>query len=198
VKDVVVIETGTANLASVLAALRRVGASPAVSRDPDLIRCTDRVVIPGVGAFGAAMAVLTQSGVDDAVRERVAAGRPLLAICLGLQLLAERSDESPGVAGLGVVRSAVRRLPEEVRVPQFGWNRVVAGAPAGLVKSGYAYFANSYVIEDVDQSWQATYATHGVRFVASLQRGAQLACQFHPELSGEWGSALLAAWCSTC
>lgn len=195
--SVAVVDTGTANQASILAALRRVGAAPVVTRDADTALRADRVVIPGVGAFGAAMATLRDSGVDAALVERISSGRPLLAICLGLQLLAAASAESPGVSGLGVLRSAVQRLPAGVRVPQLGWNQVISSG-GGLVRDGYAYFANSYVVTDVEPSWQAAFADHGVRFVASLQRGSQLACQFHPELSGRWGHQLLADWCAAC
>lgn len=196
--SVAVVDTGTANQASILAALRRVGAAPVVVRDADVVLRADRVVIPGVGAFAAAMTTLRDRGLDAALRERIASGRSLLAICLGLQLLADGSEESPGVRGLGVLRATVQRLPNDVRVPQLGWNQVMPVGSGGLVSEGYAYFANSYVVAEAEPLWQPTFAEHGMRFVASMQRGPQLACQFHPELSGLWGHRLLADWCAAC
>jgi len=193
-----VVETGSANLASVLAALRRLGASPQLVQDADAIRRADRLVLPGVGAFGAVMSRLHVLGVAEALRERIESGRPLLAICLGFQVLAATSLESPGVAGLGVLDTVVRRLPSGVRVPQLGWNTVTASRKGCLVEGGHAYFANSYCIDAADASWTPSYTEHGVRMVAAVERGAQLACQFHPELSGRWGVDLLNRWWTRC
>lgn len=195
--DVAVVDTGIANQASIFAALVRIGATPVMVTDPDALRRAPRVVLPGVGAFAPGMAMLRRHGVDSALRERMNNGGSILAICLGMQLLAESSDEAPGVAGIGAIGGAVRRLPPQTRVPQIGWNQVVPAQP-GLVKAGCAFFANSYVLDDVDPSWQPAFAEHGRRFVAAAQRGAQLACQFHPELSGRWGQQLLADWCAAC
>ena len=193
-----VLDTGSANLASVLAALRRIGASPTVIRDADSVARADRLVLPGVGAFGAVMSRLRALDVVDALVERIDAGRPLLTICLGFQVLAAASAESPGVDGLGTVASAVRRFPASVRVPQLGWNCVTPSRTDGLVRAGHAFFANSYYIDQVDGGWSASYAEHGVRFVAAAERGPQLACQFHPELSGRWGADLLERWRARC
>lgn len=192
-----VIETGSANLASVLAAFRRLGVDVARTRDPGVVRAADRVVLPGVGAFGDVMRRLAERGLVEAIGERVRAGRPILAICLGLQVLTRESEESPGVAGLGVLSNMVRRFPPSAKVPQLGWNRVT---PDGdwLVKTGHAYFANSYRLDVGDAEWNTTWATHGAPFVAALQRGPQLACQFHPELSGAWGASLLQRWFASC
>lgn len=193
-RDVVVVGTSVANIASVLAALRRAGAQPVVSLEPAAIAGAERVVLPGVGAFGAAMGALRQARVADVVAERVEVGRPLLAICLGLQLLAEGSEESPGVAGLGVVPGVARRFPPVVRVPQLGWNRVRPGPGAAWIEAGSAYFANSYRIDTAPPGWSCATAEHGGPFIAALERGPVLACQFHPELSGAWGAALIRRW----
>ena len=195
--DVAVVDTGIANQASIFAAFVRIGAAPTLVEDPDVLRRAPRVVLPGVGAFGPGMATLRRRGLDTALRERLGNGGAILAVCLGMQLLAERSDEAPGVGGLGAIRVVVHRLQGSVRVPQLGWNRVEPTGP-GLVRRGDAFFANSYVLNDVDSSWQVAHANHGIRFVAAAQRGAQLACQFHPELSGRWGQQLLADWCASC
>lgn len=196
--EVLVVRTGTANLASVLAALERAGASPRVTRDARACAAAARVVLPGVGAFAAAAEGLRARGLDEALRERIVAGRATLAICLGLHLLGESSDESPGVAGLGLLPLAARRFSGPVRVPQLGWNRVAAGERAVLVRDGHAYFANSYrwALDGTAtlDGWSFASSDHGGPFVAAVERGAVLACQFHPELSSRWGAALLARW----
>ncbi len=191
--DVAVVETGVANLASVLAAWRRLGIAARRVLDPDEVRRADRVELPGVGAFGAAMDRLRSTGLDEALAGRVREGRPTLAICVGLQVLCDASEESPGIAGLGLVPGTVRRFPDRVRVPQFGWNRVEA-PPGGPLESGWAYYANSYRLADPPPGWGAAITDHGGPFVAALWRGDVLACQFHPELSGAWGLAMLSRW----
>jgi imidazole glycerol phosphate synthase glutamine amidotransferase subunit len=188
-----VVTTGVANTASVVAALRRLGADVAPAVDAATVRRAVRLVLPGVGAFAAAAAAIDRMGLRDALRERVLAGRPTLAICLGLQLLGAASDESPGVAGLGVVPATARRFPSSVRVPQIGWN-AVAPAPGSPLPAGVAYFANSYRFDAVPDGWHALVSDHGGPFVAALARGGALACQFHPELSGAYGSRLLQRW----
>lgn len=190
---IAVIVTGVANTASVLAAWRRLGADARPTEDPDVVRRADRVELPGVGSFGAAMERLRVLGIDQALRERVQAGRPTLAVCVGLQVLCDASEESPGETGLGLVPGTVRRFPGTVRVPQFGWNRVFASL-AGPVGNGYAYFANSYRLPEAPVGFSAATADHGGPFVAALWRGDVLACQFHPELSGAWGLAMLDRW----
>ncbi len=191
--DITVVVTGVANLASVLAAWRRLGVTPHVTEDPDEVRRADRVELPGVGSFGAAMERLRETGLDAALSERVDAGRPTLAICVGLQVLCDASEESPGVTGLGRVPGTVARFPDRVRVPQFGWNRVEAPA-GGPLESGYAYFANSYRLPVAPAGWTAAITDHGGPFASALWRGDVLACQFHPELSGAWGLGMLSCW----
>ena len=192
--EVLIARTGTANLASVIAGLRRIGASPRVTEDADEVRTAPRVVLPGVGAFGAAMEKLRAGGLDRALAERIRAGRPTLAVCLGLQLLCDASDETPGVPGLGVAPGRITRFADTVRVPQLGWNYVQSAGGSPLLESGYAYFANSYKLAAPPAGWSAAYSDHGGRFVAALARGPVLACQFHPELSGPWGLEWLRRW----
>lgn len=190
---VAVVTTGTANLASVLAGLRRVDGEPYTTRDPAAVRDADFLVLPGVGALGAAMERLREEGLVDALSERIRAGAPTLAICLGLQILLDGSEESPEVAGLGVVPGRATRFTGDIRVPQLGWNRV---EPDGgrLLEPGYAYFAHSYRLEDAPEGWAAAHTDHGGRYVSALERDGVLACQFHPELSGAWGLGLLRRW----
>jgi imidazole glycerol phosphate synthase glutamine amidotransferase subunit len=138
---------------------------------------------------------LADAGADAALRERILADRPTMAICVGHQLLFETSDESPGARGLGIVKGHVGSFPEDVRVPQFGWNEVEAEDGCDLLDSGFAYFANSYRAEAAP-GWKVATADHGGRYVAAMERGNIVGCQFHPELSGDYGAALLSRWLS--
>lgn len=192
--DVTIVPTGLANLASVVAALRRLDVETRLATSPEDIIGAGAVVMPGVGAFGAAVERIDAAGWREPLAARVLAGRATLAICLGMQLLFEESEENPGVAGLGVVPGAVTRLPDDVTVPQLGWNRVAVDAESRFVAPGWAYFANSYRIQSAPEGWNATTADYGGTIVSTIERGNVLACQFHPELSGEWGSALLQRW----
>ncbi len=192
--SLVVVPTGTANIASIFAGLRRLGADPAVVRGAEDVETADRVVLPGVGSFGAAMSEVERLGLERAITDRIAAGQPTLAVCVGMQLLARASEESRGVTGLGVIDDEVTRFPDEVRVPQLGWNEVLAGPGTRYVTDGWAYFANSFRLESVPDGWQAASTDHGGSFVSALERGQVLACQFHPELSGAWGSGVLGRW----
>ncbi len=192
--EIVVVPTGTANLASVRAAFERLGAAVRIASHPGEVAEASRVVLPGVGSFGEVAPVLLAGGTGEAVRTRIAAGRPTLAICLGLQLLAASSDEAPGTAGLGVFGGTVRRLPEGVRVPQMGWNRVIADDECRLLAPGTAYFANSYALAEAPLGWACAWFCHGGRFLAAAEKGPVVACQFHPELSGSYGQAFLLRW----
>jgi glutamine amidotransferase len=191
--EVVVLPTGTANLASVLAAFTRLGAATRIAGDAAMVEAAERVVLPGVGTFGAALAGLRDAGLADAIAARVRAGAPTLGMCVGLQVLFEESDESPGNKGLSVISGRVGRFPDSVRVPQFGWNRIDPQPGCRFLAPGYAYFANSYRVLEAP-GCRIAMAEHGERFVAGLERGRVLACQFHPELSGAYGHALIARW----
>lgn len=192
--SVALVPTGTANVASVVAAFRRLGEDVAIVRAAPEIESAPMLVLPGVGTFGAAAAELTRSGIGGALRRRVAAGRPTLAICVGMQLLASTSDESDRAEGIGAFAQHVRRFPDGMTVPQMGWNWVEPESGCRLVSGGWAYFANSYRLEKVPQGWRGAVSEHGGSFVAALEREGVLACQFHPELSGAWGSDLLGRW----
>jgi imidazole glycerol phosphate synthase glutamine amidotransferase subunit len=194
--EVLVVRTGVANLASVLSGLRKAGAEPHVSADAAAVREARAVVLPGVGAFAAGVKGLAERGTGAAIAERVREGRPLLAVCLGLQLLLEASEEGPGERGLAVVPGTARRFPEDagVRVPQLGWNRVVPAPECRLLVDGHAYFANSYRLVEPPPGFASAMTDHAGPFVAAFERGPVLACQFHPELSGAWGIALVRRW----
>jgi glutamine amidotransferase len=195
---VIVVPTGTANLASVLAALRRAGAEPRLSVDPEIVDVAHAVVLPGVGHFGQAMEMLTSTGLGGVIARRVRESRPLLAICLGLQVLAEGSEEAPGVAGLGEIEGVARRFSAEVRCPHLGWSPVTPSDGAALLRPGFANFAHSYRLTQIPGGWHGALADHGGPFVAAVERGTMLGCQLHPELSGAWGADLLARWVRAC
>ena len=192
-QDVHIVATGVANVASVRAAFERLGARPVETSEAATIATASRVVLPGVGSFGAAARRLEELALVDALRARVEAGLPTLGICLGMQLLTEGSEESPGVRGLGVVPGGATRFQGDLPVPQLGWNAVEPRAP-GLIESGVGYFANTYRLTEAPAGWEVATTTYGGTFVSAMQRGAVLACQFHPELSGAWGARLLGRW----
>jgi imidazole glycerol phosphate synthase glutamine amidotransferase subunit len=192
--DVVLVRTGTANLASVAAAFHRAGCGVRVSESAADVADARRVVLPGVGAFGAVAGRVDALGLRDALTDRVVEGRPTLAICLGLQLFAAGSQESPGARGLGAIQAEITALPDGVRRPQLGWNRVAAGEGCALLSDGVAYYANSYKLDAVPDGWRGAVTDHGGPFVAAVERGAVLGCQFHPELSGAWGQGLIERW----
>jgi imidazole glycerol phosphate synthase glutamine amidotransferase subunit len=191
--EVVVLPTGTANLASVLATFARLGAQARIAAEPAMVRDAERVVLPGVGTFGATMAGLRASGLGAAIAARARQGAHVLAMCVGLQVLFETSEESPGSAGLGVLSGGIGRFPDTVRVPQFGWNRIEPEPGCRYLEPGYAYFANSYRALAAP-GCKIARAAHGETFVAAAERGPLLACQFHPELSGAFGHRLIARW----
>ena len=193
--DVLIVPTGAANLASVKAAFNRLGAATAMAGDAAEIEAARRVVMPGVGAFASSIGHIRERGFADALAARILAGRPTFAVCVGLQLLFEGSEESPDIPGLGVIPGGITRLPETVRVPQLGWNRIEATPGCRLIESGHGYFANSYrATPPLTDGWAVATADHGGAFIAAIERGAVLACQFHPELSGAWGQALIERW----
>jgi imidazole glycerol phosphate synthase glutamine amidotransferase subunit len=192
--EIHVVRTGTSNLASMLAAIERVGGRPVLVERPDEVRSAARLVVPGVGAFAAARDQLVAAGLWGPLGERLGRGDPTMLVCLGLQLLCASSEESPGAEGLGVIAQAVRRFPGGVRVPQLGWNLVEAAPGTRFVESGHAYFANSYHLPEPPPGWECAMSHHGVPFVASVERGGVLACQFHPELSGGLGLGILKRW----
>ncbi|MCI0343398.1 MAG: imidazole glycerol phosphate synthase subunit HisH [Planctomycetales bacterium] len=193
---VVVADYGLGNLRSVAKALARVGGNVVVTEDPSAIAAAPRLVLPGVGAFGAGMEGLSRRGLVEPIRAHVAAGKPFLGICLGLQLLFERSEEAPGVTGLGIVPGEVRRFagapfegPARLKVPHVGWARLDPGGPGD-----FAYFVHSFYAVPSDPGIVSAWAEYGIRFPAAIsvpERGLR-AFQFHPEKSGSAGLGFLA------
>ncbi|MGH9182945.1 MAG: imidazole glycerol phosphate synthase subunit HisH [Acidimicrobiales bacterium] len=191
---VAVLDYGIGNLRSAQKALQRVGADARLTPDPDLAAGAAGVVLPGVGAFGRCMEAVREAGLDSVVRDAVSGEVPFLAICVGMQMLYEGSEESPGTDGLGVLAGRVRRLPDGVKRPQMQWNVLeVVGEPAmlaGLARPIWSYFVHSFAPEPGNHV-VATCA-YGGPVVAAVERGRLWATQFHPEKSGATGLGLLA------
>ncbi len=193
---IAIVRTGVANLASVAVACRRLGAKQVIVDSPNELKTSDALILPGVGAFGAGITRLRERGWDQILRNRFAKDQPTLAICLGMQLLCESSEEAPSETGIGILPGRIEKFPDDVMVPQFGWNYVASASDR--FSSGYVYFANSYCLPNnpsiCEAGWEVLIAEHGCQFVAAAAKGRWLACQFHPELSSRYGSALLRNW----
>jgi len=195
---IAVVDYGMGNLRSVQKALERVGAEAVVTSDPDLVRRADKVVLPGVGAFGAAALQIEQRGLREALTEAAGGGAPFLGICLGFQLLFDESEESPGTRGLGVLRGRVLRFPSGPgcpKVPHMGWNMTRIGAGnallAGIPDGSFFYFVHSFYAVPEDPSSVALTSEHGVRFAAMIAGERLFGVQFHPEKSQAMGLRML-------
>jgi glutamine amidotransferase len=193
---IAVVDSGSGNLRSVERALAHVGGAPVLTADPDRVRRADRVVVPGQGAFADCMATMRQSGLGEAIREVVAAGRPYLGICLGLQILFEDSEEHGPVAGLGILRGHVVRFPHgPLKVPHIGWNQVAGGEGepllAGIPPEAHFYFIHSYLAVPTEARQVALTCDYGGPFCAAVRVDNLFACQFHPEKSQAVGLQLL-------
>ena len=196
---VVVLDYGSGNLRSAERALARAGADVTVTADARAARDADGLVVPGVGAFAACMAGIDAVGAGPVVRDRVAAGRPVLGICVGMQVLFDSGEEHGTVTkGLGVLPGEVRRLAAPV-LPHMGWNTVTPADGsvlfAGLDPETRFYFVHSYAAVETDGL--VSTAEHGEPFAAAVERGPLAATQFHPEKSGDAGAALLRNWLGT-
>lgn len=193
---VAVVDYGIGNLRSAQKALEHVGADACLTADHGLIAEAAGVVLPGVGAYGRCMESLRDAGLESATRGAIDSGRPFLGICVGMQMLFDGSDETPGVPGLGRFPGTIRLLPDGVKRPQMQWNRLRLRRPSllldGLGEDPWMYFVHSFAAEDSE----ATVATcdYGGAMVAMVADGNVAAVQFHPEKSGTNGLALLANW----
>lgn len=191
-----IIDYGAGNLQSVEKALRHIGCDCTVAGGPEGLLAADSAVLPGVGAFGEAMEGLKSRGFDSAIKDFVKTGRPFLGICLGLQVLFESSEESPGVKGLGLLPGRILRLPEDkgLKIPHIGWNSLSLPRPGwllkGLPEEPYVYFVHSYYLQTQPELVSAT-AEYGTAIHAAVESGSLAACQFHPEKSGGTGLQIL-------
>jgi len=202
VSRITIVDYGMGNLASVQKALGHLGFESFLTQRAEDIEAAERLILPGVGAFGAAMANLERMGLVEPLRDYCASGRPFLGICLGMQLLMTESNELGQWKGLDIIPGHVRRFfeeapaPPDIKVPHMGWNTLDIRRRDGIFRSAgeapSVYFVHSYYVVPEDDSVTAATCTHGETFCASLQQGNIFATQFHPEKSGSVGLSLLA------
>lgn len=194
---IAIIDYDAGNVKSVEKALQFLGQDAVLTRDKDVLLKADKVILPGVGAFGNAMEKLHQYGLVDVIHQIVEKGTPFLGICLGLQLMFESSEETPGVEGLGLLKGKIVRIPEKdgLKVPHIGWNDLQFPKESRLFKSfkggEYVYFVHSYYLQADDEKDVAATAEYGVHIHAAVERGNIFACQFHPEKSADVGLKIL-------
>ena len=193
---IAIIDYDAGNIKSVEKALQYLGEEAVITRDAGEILMADKVVLPGVGAFGDAMEKLNRYGLVPVIHEVVEKGIPFLGICLGLQLMFENSEEAPGVEGLGLLKGKIVRIPEGdgLKVPHMGWNSLSFPKEgrlfAGIPENSYVYFVHSYYLQAEEDIVTAT-AEYGVTIHASVEKGNVFACQFHPEKSSTVGLSIL-------
>ena len=194
---IAIIDYDAGNIRSVEKALLALGQDVTVTADRDEILHADKVILPGVGAFGDAMEKLKQSGLDEVIRKVTEKGTPFLGICLGLQLLFERSDEAPGVEGLGILKGEILRIPDKegYKIPHMGWNSLHLENDGRLFKgideNSYVYFVHSYYLKAADPQIVKATTSYGDLVHASVEKGNLFACQFHPEKSSGVGLKIL-------
>lgn len=194
---IAMIDYDAGNIRSAEKALQFLGAETVVTRERETILAADRVVLPGVGAFGDAMGKLRSYGLEETIYETVQKGTPFLGICLGLQLLFESSEESPGVEGLGIFKGRIVRIPDApgCKIPHIGWNSLHYPNPGTLFQNvaeeAYVYFVHSYYARPSDASIVKATTQYGAELVASVEKDNVFACQFHPEKSSGTGMQIL-------
>lgn len=194
---IAIVDYDAGNIKSVEKALQFLGEEPVVTRETEVLLRADKVIVPGVGAFGDAMGKLHQYGLVDVLHELVSKETPLLGICLGLQLFFERSGETEGVGGLSILPGKIVRIPEKegFKIPHMGWNSITVNPASRLLKGikdgSYVYFVHSYYLQAAREEDVAARTNYIVDIDAAAERGNVFATQFHPEKSGEVGLSIL-------
>lgn len=194
---IAIIDYDAGNLRSVQKALEFLGYDAVITSDETEILSAERVILPGVGAFGEAMEQLRKRGLDRTIQKAVQSGKPFLGICLGLQLLFEESEESPGVTGLGILPGRIVKIPKEfgLKIPHIGWNELNIQKKDGFLKNigdqPFVYFVHSYYMEPADQSLIAATTDYGTELPVAVEKENVMAAQFHPEKSGTVGLQIL-------
>lgn len=189
---IAIIDYGAGNLHSVKNALDFLGAENIITGDPQTILNADKVILPGVGAFGDAMAALTKSGLVPVIKQVAENGTPLLGICLGLQLMFEGSEESEGVEGLGLFKGKCVKIPDHgLKIPHMGWNSLELAKESKILSEDYVYFVHSYYLTTPEPEIISAYTEYGEKLGVAVEKGNIFATQFHPEKSGEAGMSIL-------
>ena len=194
---IAIIDYDAGNIKSVEKALVSLGQEVLVTRDAQEILSADKVILPGVGHFGDAMEKLHRYGLVDVIHQVVQQKKPFLGICLGLQLLFERSDEAPGVVGLGVLKGEILRIPDQegLKIPHMGWNSLHLQNDGrlfrGILEDTYVYFVHSYYLRAADEQIVKATTQYSTCIHASVEQDNVFACQFHPEKSSTWGLKML-------
>lgn len=199
---IAIVDYGVGNLFSLCSSLEYIGADVKVTSDPEEIRRADKIILPGVGAFEDAAKKLRDSGLDTVIQSEALAGKEIMGICLGMQLLFERSFEYGEHKGLGLIEGSVvsmeNRIPEGLKIPHIGWNELHFDRQHKLFKylnkGDCVYFVHSYFATDCDDAVIAT-AEYGIELTAAVARDNVMGCQFHPEKSGDTGLKILKAFC---
>ncbi|MBP5555603.1 MAG: imidazole glycerol phosphate synthase subunit HisH [Lachnospiraceae bacterium] len=194
---IAVVDYDAGNVKSVEKAIEKLGAEHILTSNQEEIKKADAVILPGVGNFGDCVNKLQERGLDTSLKEYAASGRPFLGICVGLQLLFEESEESPGVKGLGILPGKIKRFPGscDLKVPQIGWNDIVESKGRlleGIDKGTYFYFVHSFYLECEDPSIVSSRTEYGITYDSSVEKGNIFATQFHPEKSSDAGLKVLA------
>ena len=199
---IAIIDYDAGNIKSVEKALKTLGQEIVITRDPEVILNADKVILPGVGAFGDAMGKLHDYGLVEVIRKVVEKQTPFLGICLGLQLMFESSEETPGVEGLGLLKGKIVRIPEsgDLKIPHMGWNSLhfqnEGRLFANLPQDSYVYFVHSYYLQAEDEEIVKATTEYGTLIHASVEKDNLFACQFHPEKSSEAGLTILKNFCA--
>ena len=196
-EKIVIIDYGMGNLHSVNKAMKYVGAEVEVTSEVIKIAKADKVILPGVGAFGDCMLNLEKYGLVPVIKETLASGKPFLGICLGLQLLFEGSEEAPGIQGLGFFKGQVEKIKTDLKVPHMGWNSLILKTPSPLLAKaadGYVYFVHSFHAVPEDKGIITAVCNYGTEVTAAVGRGNVQAVQFHPEKSSKVGLGILQAF----
>ena len=194
---IAIIDYDAGNIKSVEKALVHLGEEPVITRDREVILASDKVILPGVGAFGDAMAKLREYNLVEVIHEVVERKTPFLGICLGLQLMFESSEESKGVEGLGLLKGHILRIPEKegLKIPHMGWNNIKVREDSrlfqNLPENPYVYFVHSYYLKAEDESVVAATTDYSVTIHAAVEKDNLFACQFHPEKSSDVGLQIL-------
>jgi glutamine amidotransferase len=194
---IAIIDYGAGNLQSVKKAFDFIGAESVITDNPDVINACDKILLPGVGSFGDAMDSMTKKGLVETVKQNAMSGKPFLGICLGLQLLFEESEESPGVEGLGIFKGKIKKFSSDMglKIPHIGWNSLEIKQKDTLFKdipeNSYVYFVHSYYLHAEDENEIATVTNYGIDFHSAVGKDNIFATQFHPEKSGDVGLQIL-------